>query len=139
VRVLAENVVALIVLPKFDRTTEETRRRTSKSTLLAPGYRYDSTTSSSDPELNPKNQLPPVVQLTMIALDEESALQLQGRNRNHATGGIEFAQLFRKPEAYDDDLAALEQQLATSHRAAYRVFTTNVSIRGAKWSVTQQN
>lgn len=139
VRVLAENVCALIVLPKFDRTTEENRHRAGKSTLLAPGYRYDSTTSTSDPELNPKNQLPPVVQLTMIALDEESANLLQGRNRNHATGGIEFAQLFRKPESYDADLAAFEQHLSSTHRTAYRVFTTNVSIRGAKWSVTQQN
>jgi uncharacterized protein (TIGR02599 family) len=139
VRALVENVVALIITPKFDRTTEEARLKLNKSTVLSPFYRYDSTTTSADPELNQKNQLPPVVQITMIALDEGSAFRLNDRYKNHPTGGIEFGQLFRRPEAYESDLTLLEQQLATTHRVAYRVFTTNVSIRGAKWSITQQN
>jgi uncharacterized protein (TIGR02599 family) len=139
VRPLSENVVALIIMPRFDRTTEDARLSSAKDTSLAPGYRYDSTTSVADPELNPKNQLPPVVQLTMIALDESSASNLQRNNLNHATGGLEFGQLFRKPECLENDLAAFENQLAITHRVAYRIFTTNVSIRGAKWSVTQQN
>jgi uncharacterized protein (TIGR02599 family) len=139
VRVLAENVLALVIMPRFDRTTEESRRASGKPTNLAPGYRYDTTATAVDPELNPKNQLPPVVQVTMVAIDETSARKLNDVNRNHPTGGIEFGQLFRKPESYDSDLASLEQQLTTVHQVAYRVFTTNVSIRGAKWSITQQN
>ncbi len=139
VRPLAENIVALVVMPRLDRTTEEARLAQRKSVTLAPGYRYDSTASSVDPELNSKNQLPPVLQITMVAVDEESARRMADKNPKHPTGGIDFGQFFRKPETYESDLSAFEQHLSTTHRAAYRVFTTNVSIRGAKWSVTQQN
>lgn len=139
VRTIAENIVGLVIMPRLDRTTEEARRALRKSVTLAPGYRYDSTTSSADPELNPKNQLPPVLQITMVAVDEESARRMSAANEKHPTGGIDFGQFFRKPETYESDLSAFEQHLSNQHRAAYRVFTTNVSIRGAKWSVTQQN
>ncbi len=138
VRVLAENVVALILQPRFDRATEEARKSAGKSTILAPNYRYDTTTSSADPELNPKNQLPPVVQVTMVAIDEASAKKLAG-NAALSSTGIDYGELFRQPEKYATDLAAFEKQLAMGQHVAYRVFTTNVSIRGAKWSVSQQN
>ncbi len=140
VRPLAENVVALLFLPRLDRGTEQARRVAGKSTILAPNYRYDSTVdgSSGDPETNTKNQLPPVVQVTIVAVDEASAKKLAGNTTNAATGGLEYGTLFRKPEDYDADLAAFEKQLAVTQRVAYRVFTTNVSIRGAKWSVSQK-
>jgi len=139
VRPLAENIVALILQPRLDRAAEDARRTAGKSVILAPNYRYDSTQSSQDAELNTKNQLPPVVQVTMVAVDEASAKKLASSTTSPTTGGLEYGELFRRPEQYTDDLASFEKQLALTQRAAYRVFTTNVNIRGAKWSVSQQN
>jgi len=139
VRPLAENVVALILQPRLDRASEDTRREAGKSVVLAPNYRYDSTQSSQDAELNSKNQLPPVVQVTMVAIDEGSAKKLSSCPAFPATGGIDYGDLFRRPDDYAADLSTFEKQLAATHHAAYRVFTTNVNIRGAKWSVSQQN
>ena len=46
-------------------------------TRLAPQYSYDSTAANLDPTINPKNQLPPVVQLTVVAVDEATFGRIQ--------------------------------------------------------------
>ena len=116
--------------------------------VLRADLAYDSTKTNSDPEINPKNQLPPVVQVTMVAIDETSASQLAQRFPNSATLGLGMSSLFLSSAKLEDDagtaapgdgdLAELEKQLV-GLRAAYRVFTTNVTIRGAKWSKSQKN
>ncbi|RYD61249.1 MAG: prepilin-type N-terminal cleavage/methylation domain-containing protein, partial [Verrucomicrobiaceae bacterium] len=78
VKVLAENIVALVVLPRLSQAEELARGRNKP--VLSPKFDYDSTRTSNyqpvlspaDPEINPKNQLPPVVQVVMVAIDEES-------------------------------------------------------------------
>ena len=74
-RVLAENVVALIVLPKLSAGDD------ASGVQLAPFYAYDSTaTSVATPSpvvtpaasagmLDPKNQLPPIVQVIMVVVE----------------------------------------------------------------------
>lgn len=80
VRVLAENIVALIVLPRLSQEDEAARLRSNpKSTPsdLCPFYEYDSTaTNPNDPQINTKHQLPPVVQTIMVAIDEVTAARL---------------------------------------------------------------
>ena len=130
--------------------------RTSSSTrppVLAPGYSYNSTVSVRDPILNSKNQLPPVVQIIMVAIDEPSAQRLQDQYDSDPRLGISYDPdpfsgrgLFENPSFLDDnpgtgqpgDISRLEK-LLTSRKASYRVFATNVSIRGAKWSRSQTN
>ncbi len=78
VRVLAENIVALILLPKLSSQEDP------KGTKLAPQYSYNSLTKNSDPAINSKNQLPPIVQVTMVAVDETSFARLQKGTRRPA-------------------------------------------------------
>ena len=129
VHVLAENVVALVLLPKL------TPQEDATGTKLADAYRYDSTDTRTDPKIDPKNQLPPVVQITMVAIDEVSANRV-------ADGGAPpdfgISTLFQTDKAgsanrYLTDLETLQQTMS-EQRMGFRVFTTNVSIRGAKWS-----
>ena len=75
VSVAAENIVALIILPRLSPGDEKVGNYNDGS--LSPSYLYDSTAaaatqSTTDPNLNPKNQLPPVLQVTMVAVDEGS-------------------------------------------------------------------
>ncbi len=148
VRVVAENVVALVLLPRLARPDELDREKRGKSPWLVKDFDYDSTASDNDPEINPRNQLPPVVQVTMVAVDEISASRLEERHSGEANLGLEMGALFRNAalleddpgttDAGDGDLAALEEKLI-AEKLTYRVFTTSVSLRGAKWSKATVN
>ncbi|XHR27113.1 MAG: Verru_Chthon cassette protein C [Chthoniobacteraceae bacterium] len=147
-RVMADNIVALVFLPKL--STEED----STGTKLCPNYTYDSTLTNADPLINPKNQLPPVVQVTMVAIDEESAARLAGMNGN-AMPDLGLETLFQDASKYQADLDQLQANLlrrtysnnGNTYSPAvklptavnYRIFTTNVPIRTAKWSVEEAN
>ena len=102
---------------------------------LAPDYTYDSTKTNANPQLNPKNQLPPVVQLTMVAVDEKSVARL-GLSSIGDANVFGLSTLFNDTTKFAGDLATLEKTLATK-RVRYRIFTTNVQIRAAKWSREQ--
>lgn len=144
-RVVAENVVALILLPKLSPAEDPT------GTILAPSYSYDTTTIGAAASLsgtaaaavNSKNQLPPIVQVTMVAVDETSFNRFQsirGTNMPAITSN-----LFQTPGdlknsaniGYAQDLQSLQSTLQSNH-INYRVFTSDVSIRSAKWSRSQQ-
>lgn len=128
-RALAENIIALILLPKLSPQEDVTETR------LAPQYSYDSTAANSDPTINPKNQLPPVIQLTVVAVDEATFGRIQA---GAVPPDFGLTGLFAKAENYHQDLATLEATLQRQ-KLNYRVFSTNVSIRGAKWSREQKN
>lgn len=166
VRVLAENVVALILLPRLSLADERTiNQNPTTPPVLAAKYLYDSTQTgtynerksddltNNNPLLNTKNQLPPVVQVIMVAIDEPSARRLEdlygtdtylgiGTNPDPKTG----KSLFTDPASLNDningtagDLTRFQNLLSSSQtpniRASYRVFSSNVTIKGAKWSL----
>ena len=137
-RVMADNVIALIVLPKL---AEKDRSSPTEVGSLAPEYQYDSwrilkqdagtvgvANSARD------NLLPPIVQVVMVAIDENSALRLPADDIPDWTIGSK--QLFTKVKDEADliaDLAELETRLQASN-VNYRVFSTDVVIRASKWS-----
>ena len=167
VHVLAENVVALIFLPELTKA-DQTRTPVGggdpyTDASLSPFYLYDSTSTSNnsktspnpavnaDPNLNPKNQLPPVVQVTMVAVDEASYNRLQRNstaplNLSVSAKGGGGGNLFdtvgdtTNPQnpGYAHDLQTLQNNLQSYH-LTYRVFTTSVSLKAAKWSRDQTN
>jgi uncharacterized protein (TIGR02599 family) len=150
VHILAENVVALVILPKLTPADEANGGFTDAS--LAPNYFYSSTGKDltgaplptvSNKSLNPTNQLPPVVQVTMVAMDEASANRLETMNRTTMPDlgmGTLFQQVGSLEDAsqpgYAQDLQTLQNTLA-GKKVNFRVFSTNVSIRGAKWSTAE--
>lgn len=142
-RPIASNIIALILAPK---------RSSADPLEIAPDYGYDSRNdpnvmspsifsgaTSQSLRLLQKNQLPPMVSVTMVAIDEASASRLADRNGTTApplVSGTAFALTsnfssgdFKNPK----DLESLEKSL-TNQGINYRVFSTNVAIRGAKWS-----
>ncbi len=140
VRVLANNILALILLPKLtkedqDRKNGSSDNSDSANALLAPGYLYDSTVETADKDLNPKNQLPPVVRVTMVAVDETSYARFQGTS-TAMPGALGLEGLFSDPSKYTADMTTLENNLRTN-KLNYRIFTTNISLKGAKWSREQ--
>jgi len=135
-RPLADNVVALFILPHFSRFD------TSSGALLAPHYRYNSRSfyAFSDPDTgihgNTLHQLPPLLEVTMVAIDEGSAVRLDEHFRGQAdamTEAIFRDAAFTNAASFKDDLRQLEANLRRE-RMTYRVYTSVIGIRGAKWS-----
>ncbi len=132
-RPIADNIIALVILPKLSPGDQRAGNYSDAS--LAPQYSYSSTATNSDPNLNPRNQLPPVVQVTMVAVDEASFNRL---NAGSTMPNLGLDTLFRDASRYTQDLATLEDRLKAQN-LNYRVFTSNVAVKAAKWSRAQTN
>jgi uncharacterized protein (TIGR02599 family) len=137
-RVVAENVIAFIITPRLAKAEELPLQSNPTHSPLAPAYSYDSTNTHANPLLNPRNQLPPVVQLTMVAIDDRSAEKLGLDSTKSDVFEIVQSNLFQNTANFTQDLATLEATLAQK-KVRYRIFTTNVHIRAAKWSREQAN
>ena len=143
--ILADNIIALIISPQ--RSANDPVATGDPVPDLAPGYSYDSLryqNASSPPpavEANEsalaartRNQLPPYVQVTMVAIDEQTAARLASTQANSQvppTFGAE--NLFKNQSSYASDLKILEDELIRQN-VKYRVFSTSVPILQAKWS-----
>lgn len=132
--VLAENIIGLVIFPKL-ALSDMTNGYTPAS--LAPFYTYESygqnasnAVSGSTPPLYTLNQLPPCVQVTMIAVDEVSAVRFPKQIEQIVKGADS---LFKNSAYYDLDIQKIQDQLIRS-KINYRVFSTDVMIGGAKWS-----
>jgi uncharacterized protein (TIGR02599 family) len=119
-------VIALVVHPK------NTVSPTQSDPLAAAGsFVYNSRTDGNSPEeILQRHQLPPEVELIMVAIDESSA----ARNWGNAAAAPELTKgLFAKPADLEKDLADLIGRLNTE-RIKYILLRSTVKIRGARWS-----
>lgn len=128
--VLADNVIALVVLPKLP-TLED-----PSGAALSPSYSYDSAPAGWPPFLpqaRTENQLPPVVQITMVTLHETSADRLEELSAGAPVEFLGLDSLFRQANQLTADLETLTD-LLNEHGLRYHVFQSAIKIRGAKWS-----
>ncbi len=125
-RPVADNVIALIVRPQDPGT----------SAAGAPNnaYAYNSTLNAmNNPQPVTANQLPPVVQVTIVAIDESSAKRLENGASQPTAITDALGNRFTDPASYQTDLDALTGSL-NSNRINYRVFSSAVPIRESKWT-----
>jgi uncharacterized protein (TIGR02599 family) len=133
-RVLAENIVALVISP---RTSEH--ENDVPPTEIAPTYTYDSREGLGETgfaaAIRAKNLhlLPPLIQITMVAIDERSAAQLDrtGTAPNFIPAGV-----FTRAANIDQDIRTMETHLQDMG-VNYRVFTATIPMRAAKWTNTR--
>jgi uncharacterized protein (TIGR02599 family) len=128
--VLAENVIALVILPKRSEVED------AAGTSLAPAYSYDSAPQSWPPAVPQKpteNQLPAVVQITMVTLDETSADRLEDLSAGSPIQFLGLEGLFQSSSKLEEDLETLTS-LLSQYNLRYRVLQSAINIRGAKWS-----
>lgn len=133
IRPVAENIIALIISPQV--TAEDAKEHGSDTTWIAPNYAYDSTSISGESIKNPQGTqhlLPPVVVVTLVAIDEASAQRLADIHGSAAPELIPEGS-FENCERFTQDLAAMESNLA-KQKLNYRVFTAAVPMRNSKWN-----
>lgn len=135
---LAENIILLLVLPLLPA-------REDAGACLAPGFSYNSRLAEDFTTNPPSNgapaytgntlhQLPPLLRIVMVAIDEKSASRLDPGNSSQPPDLVP-AGLFQDPARLDDDLNELSEALDRHpQKIAYRIFDSTIALRGAKWS-----
>jgi uncharacterized protein (TIGR02599 family) len=138
-RVVAENICAMILHPR-----EADEKREESADELAPNYVFDSRQfqwGSGDLADRTRHQLPPVIDVTFIALDEGTF------NTHCAREGIKTADddpklidkdFFKTARDFRKDLEKVEENLKKK-KLDYRVFNTSIRIRESKWVDKEKN
>ena len=126
-RPLANNVIALVALPKWSAAEDSTGTDLNP---LSPNFSYDSRNGT----LEQLAQLPPQVQVTMIAIDERDAVRLGANLENKINTALKDK--FVLASSFDDDLNDVRNKLAEDN-ISNQVFSTSVPLRESKWSKTR--
>lgn len=134
---MAENILTLVISPR-DSLLKAGEDRTETFSKIAPQYTYDS--NNADPEFESYSQLvPPLVRVTMVAIDEASAVRLADEFDTSPPELIPKG-LFENTRNYDKDVVELSEYL-NSFRVGdknitinHKVFSAMVLLRSAKWS-----
>lgn len=128
---LAENILAIVVTPRASLEIDTASREDTFSDI-APDYEFNS--NSGDSNTNPfAQQVPPLVRVTMIAIDEAAATRL-------ITGSSQPEELrrvvsgkFTNTRNYSADVQAVSSDL-NALNVSHKVFSALVMLRSAKWS-----
>lgn len=143
-RPIAENILCLIISPQLEKTGS-----TVSPYSIAPQYIYDSTLTAnpgaSSTAANPQGTqhvLPPILKITMVALDERSG-EVFAREENDSMRSAVFDGvngMFKNAASFQADLdgvgdqqGALEE-LLLSKGLNYRFFTTTIALKQSRWS-----
>ena len=143
-RPVAENVICLVLAPMLD-----SRSIQNGSQEMAPQYEYDSLMKANPGASQPasggqgtQHLLPPLVKVAMVVVDSAAAEQLADKNNPQLRQELaaQMSGLFTNARRFDEvgssfhqDLSSLESYLI-SHKLGYRVFTSTVIIKEARWS-----
>jgi uncharacterized protein (TIGR02599 family) len=130
---IAENVIALIIWPQSPAF--------GSANPISTDYQYSSrqgfplAPTATPLQQAQAEQLPQILQLTLVAIDADSATRLE--NGTVAPAVIESALQGKFTTAttsqYATDLSHLESALAAA-KINYQVLTTSVTLRESKWS-----
>lgn len=141
--VLGDNILFLVLRPK--RSDKEFDAANPKPQPIAPDYTYDSRPlatilPSQYPNFPSRHQLPPIVAVTLVAIDEASAVRLENRfGTTPPLQALGLNNLFQSeadtnvPSQYHIDLENLKSVL-TENKVNFRIFETEVMLRSSKWT-----
>ncbi len=142
---LADNIVLLILSPRVSEPVAKEQKRSV--TWIAPDYRYnsldrDNATATIEPlrlredrtaDQGTQHLLPPMVHVTLVALDEPSARKFAAERDNKPVDILgEAGAPFTQAAEYERDLDRVKEYFST-RRLNFRVFSTRVSMRNARW------
>jgi uncharacterized protein (TIGR02599 family) len=131
---LAENIIYMAAWPR------KVPAEDPQGTALTSAYSYDSRSAAESLPTDPatgqpvtQHQMPPTVQITIVAMDEDSASRICTGATPPAAISTAFTSLFQtsSQDQFDSDLIELNSRLA-DQKINFRVFTANVPIRESK-------
>ncbi|MFT5467219.1 MAG: hypothetical protein ACI8UO_002323 [Verrucomicrobiales bacterium] len=127
---IAENIVALVLRPRAPQRFE-------RDNDLAPKYYYDTRRhqyeGSGGLAAISRHQLPPMMDLTMVAVSEDSYARVESTNPKIADELIAVvSKLFQEASRTKEDVLKLEEFLI-ENKLSYRTLSTSIAIPAAKW------
>jgi len=125
---IAENVIYLAIWPRKSPADDPV------GALLTSNFSYDSRLNATTiPQPITANQMSPVVQVTMVVLDETSAGRVCLASSVPSVISDATAGLFAESRAakFDEDLGVLEARLSAA-KLNFRVFTALIAVRESK-------
>lgn len=131
VHTLAENIIALIIRPL------DPGDPSLDPIAIAPYYYYDSRAYQRNAggdfeQKRSRHQLPPMLEITLVVLDEASGARLQQQN-GATRPDLGMDNLFLDSAKYAGDLADLEETL-TAQNLQFRTLKKTIRLRNARWS-----
>jgi uncharacterized protein (TIGR02599 family) len=139
-RVLADNIIALVISPRLAENDTLTSADSSsafrfkRSTDIAPEYLYDSRrfqyeTRAGDMVTYSRHQVPPVLRVTIVAIDEVDAVRYAAQNPpKELPKYAPDDKFFQKVENFPDDMKFLTESL-NAVNIRHRIFTSNIRMR----------
>ncbi|RBP44483.1 uncharacterized protein (TIGR02599 family) [Roseimicrobium gellanilyticum] len=147
---LAENVLAVVITPYIYVTTADSKGVSTTDMRKKQSYEYDTRLfqwrgGTGQDVISSKNQLPAMLELTIIATDERSYEKLE---QKHGVDGAaakirevfagllklstDFAPDPNNVQVKEYDIDKIEKSLQ-GLEMNYKIFTTTVSLRASKW------
>lgn len=125
---IADDIIALVLWPKLP-TGEVPPAEWTES------YEFDSRAGPMQPQPIKQHQLPPLVQVTMVAIDRAASERYKETLEAKITTAMDGLFTREKDPAttMQADLRILEQRLIEAG-IQYRTFSSAVSLREAKWN-----
>ncbi len=147
-RPIAENIIGMILRPR--EADESSSGSTSggsgggggtatDKTPLAPNFIFDSRAfqwSGTAESLETKHQLPPIIDVTFIAVDEPSFLQYCAKNSIRTAGEdpkLVDKDWFKESKNFSKDIKSLQEKLHALGLPDFRIFNTSIRMRESKW------
>ena len=127
-RVAAENVILLILRARLSEADDST------GAALAPDYLYNSRAwvlETSNLADRTRNTPPPIIDVVMVVLEEDSAERLS-RSGQLTPAGMGYGNLFANAADLDDDLQQLQDNL-NNNKIGHRLLRASVPIANARW------
>jgi uncharacterized protein (TIGR02599 family) len=123
---VAANIIALVLWPR--------RGLEDSGGALTSNYTYNSR-SKIEPQPSTEHQLPPAVEVVMVAIDENSANRIESGPTppSAITSALEGLFQTSSSDKLLEDLEKLEKKLVEA-RINHRIFRTVVPMRESKWS-----
>ncbi len=140
---IAENILALIIRPELPEQDAQEIDSSWQPWSITSDYTYDSRTESGRKRATDRDalqfaQLPPMLRVVMVAIDEAAAARITGAGTSPPTALRLDAGWFTDPNKLDDDLEDLSAKLASAG-VPFRIFNQVIPLRGAKYSVQPEN
>ena len=125
-------MIALVASPR--EALEDPSDKMKTYSKIAPNYSYDSNDQNANFALFVQ-QAPPLVKVTMVAIDENSAVRLADEGSGAGMPNLVPSGLFKSTQQYDQDIQKLKDELNQRNPPVnFKIFSTMVAIRSSKWS-----
>jgi len=128
---LASNIICIFISPRDSLGARTSASRQDTFSRIAPRYTFDSNDADDEFEVFAQ-QVPPLLRITMVAIDETSAVRLDDEAPRQMPELV-LPNSFTQTDRYDADVQALVESL-NERGINHKVFSSVVMLRSAKWT-----